>query len=173
MKKILIVALLGLFLTGCLVPVHAGVVDSITKVALAQKDTLTKGLSDMADSSKLTFAKVYGDAKAGIAGLASALKVGAEHVYKVLVMQQVVKSFSWLACILIPLLLMIFLQKRLYEWANDNSDASDGMSYVPSGIFTIICCVVFTVGLCHTDVILTGFINPEYGAIQDIFDFTK
>lgn len=42
-----------------------------------------------AQTESLTFAKVYDDVKAGISGLAVALKAPAEHVYEVLVKQQV------------------------------------------------------------------------------------
>lgn len=69
----------------------------------AQTDT-TK--INIPDTAKLTFNRVYNDVKGGIEGLAKALKTGAEHVYSVLVRQQVVKAIT--AILVLTAFLIIF-----------------------------------------------------------------
>lgn len=47
------------------------------------------------DTSSLSWSKVYNNAKDGLKGLASALKVGTEHVWEILVKQQLAEAITW------------------------------------------------------------------------------
>lgn len=146
-------------------------VEDTSKAAVAVKDE-----SEIPDSSKMTFSKVYGDVKAGISGLASSLKVGAEHVYYVLVKQQVVHAIKWLLILGFGFFCIIHFLKKYKliteKWWN-HADTMPTMM----GVFRvgqIIMGVVFIcIGFNHTNEILTGCINPEYGALQDILNFVK
>lgn len=134
------------------------------------KDTTTV----IPDSSKLTFLKVYNDVKSGISGLASGLKTTAEHVYVVLVKQQIVLSISYLILIIISLI-FIFNWFRAYK--KDEEVWHDGNSPTGLGFLRTFQIMVFSVflfiSMTHIDNIVTGFINPEYGAIKEILEIIK
>jgi len=135
------------------------------------------------DTSKITAKLIYDDAKAGIQGLAQALKAPAEHVYYILVRQQIVKSIVNTIIFLIICSLTIFFGVRFWvnqrrtitkddEWHGDSWD--DHATIILSGMFFLVgliaCMVLIGEGAQET---ITGFVNPEYGAIKDIFDFVK
>ena len=120
--------------------------------------------------STLTFLKVYEDVKGGILGLAEALKTPAEHVYEVLVKQQVINAWSGLIFIIV-MLILLFLSIRYLKACNNDPDIND--LTVPVVLLIIVSILTF-VALIGTGLdILTGFFNPEYGAIKDIVDFIK
>lgn len=145
-----------------------GINQSLSEVRSAIDSTI-----NIPDSASVTFSKVYTDVKTGIAALASSLKVGAEHVYEILVRQQLVKSITWLVEILVIILLFIFMAKPVWKWSTTNADESGGISYAPGVILYICLSVSLIVGLCHIENIITGFVNPEYGAIKDIISIVN
>ena len=131
------------------------------------------------DSTKLTIREVYEDVKAGITGLAAALKTPAEHVYTVLCKQQVVKAFVGIFMFLILILCLIFCLRYgsfVVDWdywiVKENKPSFSAMISIIFGILSIIFIIIFFVGGHHLDII-QGFVNPEYGAIKDIVDFIK
>ena len=123
------------------------------------------------DSTALTLNKVYEDVKEGIQGLAVALKAPAEHVYKIIVKQQVVNSVSYLITWLILLLPLITIK----WWLINLEEASDSIGWFIGFIFIVIVpAIIGIIGLAVTSSeIITGFVNPEYGAIKDIMSFIK
>lgn len=135
----------------------------------AQKSTLqeVKEVITPGDSAQSLMRTIYNDAKAGIQGLASALKVGAEHVYLVLVKQQLVYSICWLiSWILIIIVLTYFIKFAKHVWKED-----DEGGLVVSFVIGICLIVWLSINLCHIDNMVTGFVNPEYGAIMEIMNF--
>jgi len=119
--------------------------------------------------------------------LAQALKVPAEHVYSVLVKQQIIKSVSLLGSTIFVILLCCFVVLYSYkDWKktnldyntkNDRKDLSynqydldDGYWVWTIGFAIPIACIAFLVLVFVSGEILTGFINPEYGAIKDILN---
>lgn len=144
------------------------------------------------DSATLSFAKVYGDVKAGISALASSLKVGAEHVYYILVRQQVVYSVTYLTIILILVIAATIGYREARKAFNghqklgiesigeDNMrdweiiSSSKGALAIVLSIATIalsVACVIVTASTL--DNIIMGLLNPEYGAIKDIISIVK
>ena len=131
------------------------------------------------DTSAITFSKVYNDVKEGIAGLATALKAPAEHVYEILVRQQIIYSLIHLIVLLIGLIGLILTWKYIL-WINtpkaDDKNSrvyyDENWAFFPA-ILGIISIIMFGIGLINIDVIFTGFLNPEYGAIKDIINFIK
>jgi len=142
------------------------------------------------DTSQVTFSKVYNDVKVGINAVASALKVGAEHVYEVLVRQQVVNAIIYCILFLIGIIGLIISFKALIklgwsdnsyysnewvnkggyeEWKKTQANASN-VIFVISGLISLI---VFFIGIINLDVIVSGIINPEYGALQEIMSWIK
>jgi len=148
---------------------------SVKKSVVETVDSTKKAIVETAnavDTSRLS-KQVYGDVKQALVGIASALKVGVEHVYKVLVVQQIVKSITWFILLLIPTILFVIFKKRCYDWCKENSDDSDGISWLVYAGIWIAWLVSSGVGIGHLDTIVTGFVNPEYGALQDILNFIQ
>ena len=122
------------------------------------------------DTAKVTLAQVYGDAKEALSGLGQALKVGSEHVYGILVKQQIVNSITWLVMLILFIITTLLSIKLLIYSHTIDEDWGDSIGtmsiigIIVSGILLIIC-------ICQIDVIVTGFVNPQYGALKDIMDF--
>ena len=133
-------------------------------------DTTSTSTVVKTDSTSLTFARVYNDIKGGILGLAEALKTPAEHVYKILVKQQVINAWSGLIFIIV-MLILLFLSIRYLKDCNNNEDIKDLTGPILLVIIALI--VTFGVFIVVGPDILTGFFNPEYGAIKDIVNFIK
>lgn len=133
--------------------------------------------------SSLTALKVYNDIKSGIAGISAGLKVGAEQTFQILTAQQkinaLVEVFTMIAlliCILILFLAakyMYKLHKKLHEGYDTGDTFQGGMC--------IAFCILLAVGIIFFiyhlstgfDSILTGFINPKYGAMKEIMNFVN
>lgn len=139
--------------------------------------TRTEVVNPLPDSTKLNMNKVYEDVKSGLTGLASALKVGAEHVYGILVKQQIVTSCVWLTVFLIGFLSIInwFKAYKSNEvWYNDEdySEHITGLGIIRV-IQIVISLILLITSIMQIDVIFTGFINPEYAAIKEIMQWVK
>jgi len=140
------------------------------------------------------FRIMYNDVKSGIAGLANGLKVGAEHVYVVLVKQQVVKAVSDLILVIILFVLAyIFYTQSSKTYMShliqcgykpdgsgkesfniDLDDSAKGVTSVLLAIASAITVLTATIVFCCTyEDIIGGFINPEYGAMKDIIEFVR
>lgn len=158
---------------------------SFTSQALSL-DTLAHNASAVVDSAKQTVVntanqvdtsrlskQVYADFKQALAGIASALKVGVEHVYIVLVKQQIVKAIQWTILGILPIIFLLVFGKSVHRWTVKNWDESDGFTAIPWLIFFGLCTYGLIVGINHLDTIVTGFVNPEYGAMTDIMDFIQ
>jgi hypothetical protein len=136
------------------------------------KQAVKEGVQFIDTSSN--FKRIYSDAKAGILGLASALKVGAEHVYMVIVKQQVVNAIVWIAVAAVLVFIPLFYEKRLRKWAAEGASDSDGgiwFLYVVGAILPMF--IGFLILIFNMNTIIMGFVNPEYGAIKDIIDFVR
>jgi uncharacterized membrane protein YidH (DUF202 family) len=115
-----------------------------------------------------------------LAALAQGLKQPAEHVYKVLVRQQVVQSISFLvfpilAIICVCLIIKYGAKSKWQEFSSYKNNEADAwnkaatitlISSILLGVFILITCLLF-------NIIIQGFFNPEYGAIQSIISVFK
>lgn len=147
----------------------------IMSVVAFSQPKVDSAMNKLADSSKLTVSKVYNDVKAGISGLASALKVRAEHVYEVMVRQQVVESITNITKYLIFGIIIWVCFRLVFKHLkkdphNDLEDAEAGVPFFIGIIFLIIWVIIFISTINET---VTGFVNPEYGAIKAIINFIK
>lgn len=131
------------------------------------------------DTTSVTFTQVYNDVKDGIAGLATALKEPAEHIYELMVKQQIVNSITY--C-MFPLLSIVFIS--LFARSMKKSKWGEDFSWIPEedrfnryatlSLITGFFSLIFTVAsVCLIRDIITGFANPEYGAIKEIVSFIK
>jgi hypothetical protein len=167
MKKI-IIALTLLFTQTA----YAGVGETVSNAIDSTKAAVKEGISVIDTSSN--FKTIYTDIKDGISALASGLKVGAEHVYGVLVKQQVINAITYLILGIISLILMLNFIKRYKDpkedWGNDEWPTFLGIIR----FFQIVIACVLLIGfLFSIDNIVMGFGNPEYGAIETIIDIVK
>jgi hypothetical protein len=91
MKKAIITLIITLF---SIAPSFAqdGAISTVKKAATEVIDSTKAAINSIDTSSN--FKMVYEDARAGLIGLAKALRVGVEHVYVVLVRQQLVQSIT-------------------------------------------------------------------------------
>lgn len=135
------------------------------------------------DTGKVTMSVVYKDIKSAIVGLADGLKVGTEKVFVILVKQQVVIAITDLILILTFISLTTicfrsFLKYKNYcydkkhEWYKNRYD--DHFEIIFSIILAIIFFVISIVFII-TDInnIITGFVNPEFGAIDRILEIVS
>lgn len=141
-------------------------------IAVIQGAPIKEEVEALPDSNSITSKEVYNDFKSGLIGIANALKVGVEHVYYVLVKQQIVKAVMWL---LLGIFGFIFIlaYKRMYEFGKKNSYDSDGASWIPFVLQMFVGVVLIGLFLGNIDTIVTGFINPEFGAMKDIVEFVN
>jgi hypothetical protein len=123
------------------------------------------------DSTQVTFSQVYNDVKQALDGMADALKVGAEHVYTVIVRQQLVDSITYLLSYVVIIGISLALYKKgCAIQSKDDDDERLIPLYMFSGVFAIIFVALFAVTISD---VVTGFFNPEYGAIMEIKSFVK
>lgn len=147
------------------------------------------------DTTSLTMNKVYEDVKVGLTGLSKALKVGTEHVYGILVKQQVVNSVINLTSYLLYLIMIVVVLKTGLKWKVkhdilgkedeekhknsywsgwDNNSSHYGTLSTVTFFLTGLLIIIFFSSLCVSlSSTITGLINPEYGAIKDIVSFIK
>jgi len=130
--------------------------------------------------------KVFDEVTNAIESLAKALEVPAEHVYKILVKQQFINSISNILVIIISFLVFHLIliysfrdyiktnekYRKMYDRSEDyiHYDLDESwwlFSIIPSIIIII---VTFIFLICSFENIITGFANPEYGAIKDIIN---
>lgn len=155
------------------------IIDSTKQFVTEIKDSAVAKVSQVDTSS--TFKLMYSDFKQGIVALASSLKVGAEHVYGVLVKQQIVYGVVYLFIFLLGIYLTINWLKNYKnkdeEWTTPPPNSYSSSDVTGLGVFRTIQIIVATVllgiGIFNIDNIMTGFINPEYGAIQDVIEMVK
>lgn len=130
------------------------------------------------DTAKLTLSKVYSDVKSGIDGLAKSLKVPATHVYNIMIRQQVAQAISNLLFVLVFVILsIIFYKVGMKTWSEiEQTKQEDELVGITifSFFFCGICSLVTICSFWHDySDIVTGFTNPEYGAIKEIISFVK
>ena len=124
------------------------------------------------DTTKLSPREIYTDAKEAIKQLGSALKVGAEHVYTVLVRQQVVHSITNCLIYIFLFITIRFMVVRFYRYARVEYEGSFPDPGVFFGTFFLTCITLWAsiYFITSVEVTITGFVNPEYGALKSIVD---
>jgi phosphoribosylformylglycinamidine (FGAM) synthase-like enzyme len=159
-----------------------------TNKIVNQVGTAVQSVSDAADSLTVSvgqtvarvdtsrlYKSIYQDMKTGLQAMAESLKVGAEHVYKVMVMQQVVKAVHQLSLGILSIILLIlfYLSARGVDFDSYNDSISSVPLLLTATSTGVIGGVLFISTLFQIDVIVMGLVNPEYGAILDIIGVVK
>lgn len=113
---------------------------------------------------------IYGDMKTAIAAIAKSLGIATEDVFEVLIRQQVVNSIIYVIVGVFAIILIIATYKIAMRIEDPNTNKEQiflGFTIV-FGFIGIICFVIFMVNF---QAMLTGFVNPEYGAIKEIMSW--
>ena len=149
-------------------------IDSVHMKVVAFKDSAVAEVKSIDTSS--AFKTMYQDFKTGILAIASSLKLGAEHVYMVLVKQQIVNAIVYLLLFAGGIVLGWIWLKRYKDigenWYNEREDFPTFLG-IFRGVQLLLGVVMLLIGIFHVDVITMGFVNPEYGAMKEIIDMVK
>lgn len=116
---------------------------------------------------QVTSAQIHQDVKTAINTLATELKVTADHVYGVLIRQQMINAIR---IIIIDALLLIFSIIWIIVCVKNTDTDLAKITMAATAISSMITVIVMTGTLPS---MLTGFANPEYGAIQDIMKMIR
>jgi hypothetical protein len=173
MKRFLFLSMIAVF--GFCYTSDATSVADVGKAVISVADSAATAVSNgvaFVDTSSL-YKQIYTDVKYGLAGIADGLKVGVEHVYTVLVKQQVVKSITNLIVLLFFALILKYSIKPMYTWASEHSRASDGGSWAMVVLLWCVMSLPIVNEIFSMQETVMGFINPEYGAIMQIMDWAK
>lgn len=112
---------------------------------------------------------LYPDVKQAVISIANGIGVAAEHVYTVLVKKYVVLGVKELGVFIGAIVLLLL---GYFGW-NKKTKGDVHITYkiIPQALFIIVGIIMlFNV---RYDDMLMGLINPEYGAINYILDFSK
>lgn len=177
MKKI-IIFMLGMLVTFSAFAQKNSSSDFVTAIATtyndskAAVDTLYQDgkalVTTIYDDAKSLTSTIYPDVKAAIAEIASAIGVAAEYVWVALVKSFVVKGAVEVLHFVFALILIIL---GCILFSKNFKSEQITWKIIP-GIIVVIMGLGFA---CKVDyyVMLTGLINPEYGAIDYILKFVK
>lgn len=118
---------------------------------------------------------IYGDIKHYIEELAQSLRVAAEHVYGLLVRQQVISGIVTVVSILLAgvVLVAVFskLLKRQKEVSEEGYDTTEHEFAIV--FLGIVLAVVIVVSIIIVPSSVNQIFNPEYYAIKEIMDVFK
>lgn len=182
MKKYLFMILL---LFGVMINVNAeNVIENVGTAAKESVETVYGDSKAMVDTlyhdGKAVVGTVYEDAKSGFSNLypdirsavmsiGHAIGVAAEHVYTVLVKKYFVLGIKQLVICSIGLILFIW---GIFSW---KKATPVGQPITYRVVVPLLMMFISIMIMCNVnyDDMLMGLINPEYGAINYILDYTK
>jgi len=112
----------------------------------------------------------YQDIKQWLSAMSTSLGVATNKVFDVVVKQQLVKSIA----ILFSLLSMYFAVYKILKYIRGNIDPNNSDSKISNTIASVFI-IAGAIGLSAMEftTMLTGFINPEFGAYMDIVKFIQ
>ncbi len=128
------------------------------------------------DSTEVLYERVYDDFTEALSAIGDSLAIGAEHVYAILVRQQIVNAYVWCFIFLISSIIMIICLTILFNILGDSHGDPEPKSmpkFVASIIVGILNCILFITCLVQMNIVFTGFFNPEYGAIKELMNLIR
>lgn len=121
------------------------------------------------NDAKEGFSNLYPDIKSAVMSIGHAIGVAAEHVYTVLVKKYFVLGVKQAGICLIGLIAFIWG----ILWWNKVTPKGQPISYRVILPFILFLGGIITMCNVDYDEMLMGLINPEYGAINYILEYTK
>lgn len=112
---------------------------------------------------------LYPDVKQAVISIANSIGVAAEHVYMVLVKKYIVLGVKELGIFIGAIVLLLL---GYFGW-NKKTKGDTPITYklIPQALFIFVG-IIMLVNVNYDDMLM-GLINPEYGAINYILDFSK
>ncbi len=150
-----------------------------TTITFAEAPQVTgKAYNDLKEGTKT----VYGDIKAVapevktvLAEIAKVLKTTTEKVWDILVLQQQV--WSW--CFLFVTLSAMYLWWRFFRQykimttdLDETGDIKTAQGFLTVILFALVM-LDSTISAIHFGDMMTGFMNPEFGALKTVIEFAK
>ena len=174
MKKIFIIFAMVFAFTVCFSTIsNAQVVEKVASVAVNTVDSVYHDgkavVGAVYQDAKAGFNNLYPDIKSAIISIGHAIGVAAEHVYTVLVKKYFVLGVKQACIFLFGLVIFIW---GVFAWRKVTPIGQ------PITYRVIVPCILIIFGALtmynvNYDEMLMGLINPEYGAINYILDYTK
>lgn len=184
MKKffLILIAVLGIAMSSFAAPTKDSKALEATKSAVTTfHDDAKDIVSTLHEDAKSITSTLYGDGKDAITTLypevkgavisiAKALGVAAEHVYTVLVKKFIVDGIVQLLPFILGLLLLGI------GWYNCSTYIKTHRETIGWGILYPLLLVgvgIFILTQVNYDVMVMGLVNPEYGALNYILEYSK
>lgn len=147
-------------------------------------DKTSNGIGTLYGDSKNAISTVYGDLKTvapkveeAVKEIAKGLKTGAESVWDILVKQQIVWSFCYLILFIIAIAAWINFYYRYNRGNKYAKEQNNGDWSSSDALITIISVTIAVMSSIHAiqylEPMMTGFINPEFGAMKNIIQFAS
>lgn len=153
---VLYVMMLGFVLTICSSQVYPTYANTV-------QDTVS--LSGAPPEAEIISHEIYNDVKSVVQQLAAGLVVGAEHVYGILVTQQVVKAIVFLIVLIFSIILFGVLYKIII-FITKHTPEPEPPYIILSILLGFTGGILFMVGITHIDVIVTGLIKEILETIR-------
>lgn len=117
--------------------------------------------------------KIYEQATAYIESMAKSLGVAAEHVYGILVKQQVAEGIATIALMPLALIILSVILTKLVKALKKYDGWDNTHIMIPTVLVACVLGVASIVALVMIPGGLMKIMNPEYYAIQEIMDVIK
>lgn len=151
-----------------------------------QPNNFVNGVSTVYNDTKSLTGTVYNDFKdaaknitpkieSAIQEIAKGLKVGTVYVWNILVKQQRVWSWCYLIGMIISLIVWYKFYSFIKEGKTDLNEYDQWKSHnvIMSVILFFTASILSFISFQHVVPMMTGFLNPEFGAIQTVIEFAK
>lgn len=142
--------------------------NSISTIYNDTKETVKTVYNDSKDLAS----NLYPEIKEAVVSIAKGIGIAAEHLYGVLVKKYVVVSIGLAIKLLVGIILIIFSIRTLYKSRGVIKLEGYGvikLLYILAS-FIIGLTIIFNVNI---EEMLMGIVNPEYGAINYIIEYSK
>lgn len=117
--------------------------------------------------------KIYEQVTNYIESMAKGLGVAAEHVYGILVRQQVAEGITTTATFITVLAVLVFLLTRSIRGLKNSKRHSEDFYLATTVVTSILTILVFVMTILEVPVAVMRIINPEYYAIMEIAEVIK
>lgn len=144
--------------------------------------TSKNGISEVYKDSKSAVSTVYSDLKSltpslkqYVEEIAKLLKTTANNVWEILVKQQKVWSWCFLALELLSLLSVYRFLKQYHLTKTEKTDTGETLAtnWVLLAGLGIASSILTYNSILHFEQMMTGFINPEFGALRNLIEYVE
>lgn len=129
-----------------------------------------EAISTVYNDGKDLASVIYPEVKSAVSSIAKAIGVAAEHVYKVLVKSYIVKGVKELLIFILGLIAALWLGVKRFNKLYTTEKVFNWKVILPA-VWVIVGVVVLL--KVDYNAMLMGLINPEFGAIDYILQYSK